>query len=141
MGINERVDNYYGRMQDILQRMGNHQIPDDFLMSIFIGGLYPMELRTYVKEGATNTYAQAYARAKTWEECRLENELVIYTDNTYSNNPIPSHSGTFPITENNHYYVIDAPYVRNPNAPLYTQPAINKAPQQDPTSDKYDNAI
>ena len=65
MGINERVDNYYGRMQDILQRKANHQIPDDFLMSIVIGGLYPMELRTYVKEGATATYAQAYARAKT----------------------------------------------------------------------------
>ena len=128
-------------MQDILQHMGNHQILDDFLMSIFIGGLYPMELRTYFKEGATNTYAQAYARAKTWEECRLENELVIYTDNIYSNNPIPSHSETFPITENNHYYVTDTPYVRNPNAPLYTQRAINKAPQQDPTSDKYDNAI
>ena len=101
-------------MQDILQHMGNHQILDDFLMSIFIGGLYPMELRTYFKEGATNTYAQAYARAKTWEECRLENELVIYTDNIYSNNPIPSHSETFPITENNHYYVSDTPYVRNP---------------------------
>ena len=123
MGINKRVDNYYGRMQDILQRMGNHQISYDFLMSIFIGGLYPMEFRTYVKEGATATYAQAYARVKTWEEYRLENELVIYTDNTYSNNPIPSHLGTFPIIENNHYYVTDAPYVRNPNALLYTQPA------------------
>jgi hypothetical protein len=94
-----------------------------------------------LKKGATATYAQAYVRAKTWEECRLENEFVIYTDNTYSNNPIPSHTGTFPITENNHYYVIDAPYVRNPNAPLYTQPSINKVPQQDPTNHKYDNAI
>ena len=46
MGINERIDTYYGRMQDILQRMSNHQIPNDFLMSIFIGDLYPMELRT-----------------------------------------------------------------------------------------------
>ena len=137
MGIDERVDNYNGRMQDIWQRMGNRQIPDDFLMSIFIGGLYPMELRTYVKEGVTSTYAQAYTREKIWEECRLENELVICTDNTYSNNPIPSHSGTFPIIENNHYYVNDAPYVRNPNAPLYTQLAINTSPPHDPTSDKY----
>jgi hypothetical protein len=66
-------------------------------MSTFISGLYPIELRTYVKEGATATYAQAYARAKTWES-RLENELVIYTDNVYSNNSIPSHSENFPIT-------------------------------------------
>ena len=82
MGINERVDNYYGKMQDILQHMGNHQIPDDFPMSISIGGLYPMELKTYVKEGTTATYAQTYVRAKTWKEYRLENELVIYTVNT-----------------------------------------------------------
>lgn len=47
-------------MHDILQRMGSHQILDEFLMSIFIGGLNPMELRTYVKKGATVTYAQAY---------------------------------------------------------------------------------
>ena len=57
---NERVDKYYSRMHDILQRMGSHQILDEFLMSIFIGGLNPMELRTYVKKGATITYAQAY---------------------------------------------------------------------------------
>ena len=50
MGINERVDSYYGRMQDVLQRMGVHQIHDNFLMNIFIGGLYPIELKTYVKE-------------------------------------------------------------------------------------------
>ena len=75
--------------------MGNHQIPYDFLIGIFIGGSYPMELRTRVKEGATTTYAQVYARAKTWEECRVENELVIYTNNTCSNDPIPSHSRTF----------------------------------------------
>ena len=84
-------------MQDILQHMGNHQILDDFLMSIFIGGLYPMKLKTYAKEGATVIYAQAYAKAKIWEECRLENELNIYTDNIYSTNPIPSHLRTFPL--------------------------------------------
>lgn len=74
MGINERVDSYYRRMQDILQRMGVHQIPDNFLMSIFIGGLHPIKLKTYVKEGGTVTYVQAYARAKIWEECRLEDD-------------------------------------------------------------------
>ena len=64
MGINERVDTYYGKMEDILQRMENHQIPYGFLMSIFISGLYPMELRTYVKERATATYVQAYGTRK-----------------------------------------------------------------------------
>lgn len=63
MGMNERVGNYYGEMQDSLQRMASHEIPNDFIMSIFIGGLYPMESKIYVKEGVGVTYAQAYAQA------------------------------------------------------------------------------
>lgn len=55
VGSNERVDNYNGRMQDILQHMGSRQILDDFLMSIFIDGIYPIELRVHVKGGATAT--------------------------------------------------------------------------------------
>lgn len=78
-----------------------------------------MELSTYVKEGATTTYAQAYARARTWEECRLENELVIKTNNTCSNNPIPSHLGIFPIIDKNQNYIMDAPIVRDSKVPLY----------------------
>lgn len=107
--------------------MSNHQIPYYFVMSIFISGLYLIGLKPYVKEGTITTYAQAYAIAKTWEKCRLENELVIYTDNTYSNNPIPSHSETFPITENDQYFVMDVPYVWNSNAPLSIQPTIDKS--------------
>jgi len=79
-----------------MQRMGVHQIPDNFVMSIFIGGLYSIELKT--NEGGTSTYAQTYERAKIWEECRLEDDLLVYTDNTYSNNPIPNYMGTFPVT-------------------------------------------
>ena len=87
-------------------------------MSIIIGGLYLMELNTYVREGATTTYAQAYAWAKTWKECKLENELVISTNNTCSNNPIPSHSGIFSIIDNNQQYIMDALIVRDSNAPI-----------------------
>ncbi len=54
-----------------------------------------IELRTYVKEGATTSYGQTYTRAKTWEECTLENELVVYTNNTYSNIPIPLYLDIF----------------------------------------------
>ena len=52
-----------------------------------------MELRTYVKEGAT---IQACAQAKKWKEYWLENKLVIYIDNMYSHNPIPLHYVTIP---------------------------------------------
>lgn len=45
MGIvNKQVGTYYDIMHNILQRRGYHQIPNDFLMSIFIGNLYPYEI-------------------------------------------------------------------------------------------------
>ena len=61
--MNERVDYYYGDMQNNLQQMASHEIPNDFIRSIFIGGLYPMDSRIYVKEGVGATYAQAHAQA------------------------------------------------------------------------------
>lgn len=76
MGINERVDNYYGRTKDILQHMGNHH-PRWFPCAYIYRQFYLMELQTYVKEGAIATYVQAYTQAKTWEECWLKNELAI----------------------------------------------------------------
>ena len=107
MGINKQVDSYYGRMQDILQCMGVHQILDNFLMSIFIGGLYPIELKTYVKEEGTTTHGQTYGRARIWEECCLENNLVVNTNNAYSNSTIPTHLGTFHVTIQNQHYILD----------------------------------
>ena len=78
-----------------------------------------MQLRTYIKEETTTTYAQAYAREKTWEECRLESEFVIYIF-IYSNNPNPSHSSTIPIIDNNQHYITYALVVQNSIAHLYT---------------------
>lgn len=98
MGTNERVDGYYGRMQVIFQHMGAHLIQGNFFISIFIGRFYLSTLKTYAKEGGLATYAQAYIRAKIWEDCYLEDNLVIYTEHTYSNDPIPPHMGTFPTT-------------------------------------------
>ena len=141
MGINEWVDNYYGRMQDILQRMGVHQIPNNFLMSIFIGGLYPIELKTYVKEGGTTTYAQAYERAKVWEECRLEDDLVVYTDNTYSNNPIPNYMGTFPVTNQNQHYISDVHPSSTFTTPVFSNPTVMTSSAHDPTIAKHEDAI
>ena len=78
MGTNKRVHKYYDKMHDILQRKGYYQIPNDFLMSIFIGGLY------HVSRKQPLLHMCMLMR----EQNRLENELVIYADNTYSNNPI-----------------------------------------------------
>jgi hypothetical protein len=141
MGINERVDNYYGRMQDILQRMEVHQIPDNFLMSIFIGGLYPIELKIYVKEGDTLTYVQAYERAKIWEECRLEDVLVVYTDNTYLNNPIPNYIGIFPVTNQNQHYINDAHPSSTFITPVFFNPTVMTSSAHDSTIAKHEDAI
>jgi hypothetical protein len=37
-------------MQDVLNRWGNHQVPDEMLKSIFVGGLKPAKLKMFVKE-------------------------------------------------------------------------------------------
>ena len=48
LGNNERVDNYNGGIQDNSQRMVNHEIPYDFMVSIFINDLCCMESNNYV---------------------------------------------------------------------------------------------
>lgn len=121
--------------------MGLHQIPDNFLMSIFIGGLYSTELKTYVKEGDTATYVQAYARAKFWEECRLEDDLVIYTNNTYSKNPIPTHMERFPKINLNQHYIIDAHSSSTFTTPVYTKQVSVTSHSHDPTIAKHEDAI
>lgn len=62
----------------------------------------------------------------------MKNELVACIDDTYTNNPIPSHYGTILIIDHNQHYLMDAPVVWNFDAPSYTQPTINKTTQQDP---------
>jgi hypothetical protein len=61
----------------------------------------------------------------------------------YSNNPIPSHSSTIHVIDNNQHYITDAPVVQNSNAPLYIKPIISKKKitQQDLVITKHDNAI
>lgn len=87
------------------------------------------------------TYAQAYDRAKIWDECRLEDDLVIYTNHTYSNNPIPPRMGTFPITIHNQYYVTDVHTSTTFNAPLQTKPVVMMSTSQDPMIAKHEDAI
>jgi hypothetical protein len=41
MDVQESVDSFYGRMQDVLNQWGNHQVLDEMFKSIFVGGLWP----------------------------------------------------------------------------------------------------
>ena len=52
-------------MSDILLRMGTHHILDNFLRNIFIGGLYPFELKLYVRERTPATREDAFAFSKS----------------------------------------------------------------------------
>lgn len=49
-------------------RMGNHYISDNILRTFFIGGLYPFEMKIYMRECIPVTREDAFALAKAWEE-------------------------------------------------------------------------
>ena len=52
MKLKETYISYYTQMQDILKRWANHQMLESYLTRLFIGGLYPPILKTYVKKQA-----------------------------------------------------------------------------------------
>lgn len=60
-----------GEDEDILLRMGNHYISDNILRTFFIGGLYPFEMKIYMRECIPVTREDAFALAKAWEESRV----------------------------------------------------------------------
>jgi len=78
MVVQESIDSFYDRMQDVLNRWGNHQIPDEMLKSIFVGGLWPTELKMFVKERRPIDLTNAYQTAKTWEEARVDEDFLPY---------------------------------------------------------------
>ena len=60
----EAVESYYGRVADILRRWPNNQLPKNFILSILINGLYPPELKMFVKENQPASIALSLTRAK-----------------------------------------------------------------------------
>ena len=95
MALGESVDSYYGRMEYLLQRWNNHQMPDDYLTGIFIGGLYPPEFRIAIKEKSPADLATALRYAKSYEEARISDDRqltmvdpTIYPSSSYPPNPM-----------------------------------------------------
>ena len=90
MVAGESIDSYYGRMEDILRRWNNHQIPNHMLMDQFVAGLNPPELRIFVKEASPPDLQTAINRAKLWEVCHQEQFLpsaqTIITSQPYLHN-------------------------------------------------------
>nr|PNR47234.1 hypothetical protein PHYPA_014354 [Physcomitrium patens] len=71
----EAVESYYGRVADIIRRWPNNHLHENFILSILINGLYPSELKMFVKENQPTTVALSLVRAKVWEECHYDRIL------------------------------------------------------------------
>jgi len=90
MALGENVNNYYSRMEYILQRWASHGIPDAYLTGIFVGGLYPPEFKISIKEKNPRTIVQAVQYTKQYEEARIgEDQLSSIDPNLYPSDLIP----------------------------------------------------
>ena len=87
MALGKSVNNYYGRMEYILQRWADHGISDVYLKGIFIGGLYPQKFKIAIKEKNPTSLEQAVQFAKQCEEVRIgDDQLMIPDPNIYPPN-------------------------------------------------------
>ena len=130
MGINETFDSYWGRMSDILLRMGAYQIPDNFLRNVFERGLYLFKSKLYVRECTLATSEDAFALAKSWEESHVEHRYMFdnYNYNLYdqpknhqSHHPVlPGQSLTYPCAKP----MIDATQFKHPSVDLFAPPKV-----------------
>jgi hypothetical protein len=61
------------------------------LKSIFVGGLWPAELKMFVKERRPVDLTNAYQTTKTWEEARVDEDFLPYAEITSfpTNRPQP----------------------------------------------------
>ena len=80
MGVNEGIDSYYTRMNTLLRRWNNHNLPEMYMVSTFVGGVWPEALRIYLREQNPPDLPTAYTLAKTWEEARVSTDFAQYED-------------------------------------------------------------
>ena len=80
MGVNEGIDSYYTRMNTLLRRWNNNNMPNNYLVSTFIGGVWPEALQIYLREQNPSDLTTAYTLAKTWEEARISTDFSQYED-------------------------------------------------------------
>ena len=114
----EAVESYYGRVAVILRQWPNNQLPENFILSILINGLYPPKLKMFVKENQPANVALSFARAKIWEKCYYDR--ILNPRSTL----IPAHETKFPnmslATEGFQGMVLPTA-----NSNMATQPVLN----------------
>jgi len=84
MANGERIDSYYGRLEELMLRLPNHNYPIAHFLRQFVNGLYPPKLKAFVKEVAPADLLAAFRRTKLWEE--------VHLGETYVNPSVVQHS-------------------------------------------------
>ena len=64
IGVNEGINSYYTRFSILLRRWRDNNLPDNYLVSTFIGGVWPDALRNFLREKNPANLAVAYSLAK-----------------------------------------------------------------------------
>ena len=80
MGVNEGIDSYYTRFSILLRRWRDNNLPDNYLVSTFIGGVWPDALRIFLREQNLADLATTYILAKNWEEARVNADFAQFED-------------------------------------------------------------
>ena len=80
MGVNEGIDSYYTKMNTLLRRWNNHNLLEMYVVSTFVGRVWPETLRIYLREQNPLDLATAYTLAKTWDEARVSTDFAQYED-------------------------------------------------------------
>jgi hypothetical protein len=82
MDMGEVVDSYYGRMVDIVLRLPmDHGFTDRKLRNIFVKGLVPHRLKSFIKLELPATLAKTYERAKYSESVYYEDTFGVPLQN------------------------------------------------------------
>ena len=82
MDMGEAIDSYYGRMEDIVFRLLlGHGFTNRQLQNIFVKGLVPHRLKSFMKLELLATLAQSFERTKHWEPVYYENTFGVLLQN------------------------------------------------------------
>ena len=118
MGVNEGIDSYYTRFSILLQKWRDNNLPDNYLVSTFIRGVWPNALRIFLREQNLADSSAAYTLAKNWEEAQVNANFAQFED-----------PDLYPVGRNRYDVIprLDS-YGRNLYAPVSNNPLIIEGP-------------
>ena len=78
MGIYEGIDSYYTHFSILLQRWRDNNLLDNYLVSTFIGRVWPDALRIFLRKQNPTDLTTAYALPKNWEEAQVNADFAQF---------------------------------------------------------------